>query len=194
MKLLEYEDNDLRIIKTDNALTYALFDALKENVKIKVLNLCKRADVTAMTYYRHFGNKYQLYTFAIKKQLQAFLPIPKKLKPSTMRQLVYYLLVNTQKFIFDSKDVILQSLSKIDKKGIDQSYIGMMFSIYRYYVHQEIKLICGKASSLETSMWANLLSGAIVILFMNQLKCAINVNSKLIWDSTKNLLSFINKY
>ncbi|MCQ3907618.1 MAG: TetR/AcrR family transcriptional regulator [Mycoplasmoidaceae bacterium] len=180
MKLLEYEDNDLRIIKTDNALTYALFDALKENVKIKVLNLCKRADVTAMTYYRHFGNKYQLYTFAIKKQLQAFLPIPKKLKPSTMRQLVYYLLVNTQKFIFDSKDVILQSLSKIDKKGIDQSYIGMMFSIYRYYVHQEIKLICGKASSLETSMWANLLSGAIVILFMNQLKCAINVNSKLI--------------
>lgn len=193
MKLFEYEDNDLRIIKTDNALTSALFEALKENVKIKVLNLCKRADVTAMTYYHHFGNKYQLYSFAIKKQLENFLPIPRKLKPTTMRQLLYYLLEQTQKFIFNNKDVIMPNLSTIDKKGIDKSYIGLMFYIYRYYVHQEIKLVCNK-SNFDTSLWSNLLSGAIIILFVNRARWTTNIKTRYIWDSIKALIALINDY
>lgn len=56
------EKNDLRIIKTKNALYAALFDLMKEKTfeEIKVSDICAKALINRSTFYAHFEDKYEL--------------------------------------------------------------------------------------------------------------------------------------
>ncbi|MGN1442808.1 MAG: TetR/AcrR family transcriptional regulator [Acutalibacteraceae bacterium] len=65
---------DLRIQKTYAALTDALLSILchKSFEDITVNEICVKALVRRATFYKHFGDKYELLTFIIKQQLDIF--------------------------------------------------------------------------------------------------------------------------
>ncbi len=62
---------DLRVQRTYKMLVEALLDALKEKNfdDITVGEICERAMVRRATFYKHFGDKFELFAFAIR-QLQ----------------------------------------------------------------------------------------------------------------------------
>ena len=60
---------DLRIKKTYMALTSTFFELLEEKrfEDITVNELCDRAMVRRATFYKHFGDKYEFFTFIIRE-------------------------------------------------------------------------------------------------------------------------------
>ena len=65
---------DLRIQKTYHALTDTFLALLceKKFEEITVNEICEKALVRRATFYKHFGDKYELMTFVVKKQLNLF--------------------------------------------------------------------------------------------------------------------------
>ena len=59
---------DFRVQRTYKMLTAALMEALKEKSfdEITVGELCERAMIRRATFYKHFGDKYELYAFSIR--------------------------------------------------------------------------------------------------------------------------------
>ena len=60
---------DLRIQKTYLALTSTFYELLEEKCfeDITVNELCDRAMVRRATFYKHFGDKYEFFTFIIRE-------------------------------------------------------------------------------------------------------------------------------
>ena len=65
---------DLRIQKTYLALSGALLAAMGEKTfeAIRVNELCDRAMVRKSTFYKHFGDKYELLAFVVRQGLRWF--------------------------------------------------------------------------------------------------------------------------
>ena len=61
------KENDLRVIKTKNALYNALLDLMKEKTfeEIKVADICNKALINRSTFYAHFQDKYELLSSSI---------------------------------------------------------------------------------------------------------------------------------
>ena len=55
-------ENDLRVIKTKNALFNALIELMKDKTfeEIKVSDICNKALINRSTFYAHFDDKYDL--------------------------------------------------------------------------------------------------------------------------------------
>lgn len=68
------EKLDLRIQKTYIALTRTFFEMLKEMrfEDIKVSDLCERAMIRKSTFYKHFGDKYELLAFVVRREQEKF--------------------------------------------------------------------------------------------------------------------------
>ncbi len=97
---------DLRIIKTHLALNKAFLEMLKEKrfEEITVNELCERAMVRRATFYKHFADKYEFFTFfvsEIQKQFEAeTLALQMDKNPrvyclSMTKKLVEFLVVNS---------------------------------------------------------------------------------------------------
>ncbi|MGN0974099.1 MAG: TetR/AcrR family transcriptional regulator, partial [Bacilli bacterium] len=61
-------NEDIRTLKTYKALETALFSELKEKSfeEIKIVDLCKKANIHRTTFYSHFNDKYELLEYSIK--------------------------------------------------------------------------------------------------------------------------------
>lgn len=97
---------DLRIIKTHMALSKAFLEMLKEKrfEEITINELCERAMVRRATFYKHFADKYEFFSFfvnEIQKQFEAEnLALQTEINPRTYclsmtRKLVEFLVANS---------------------------------------------------------------------------------------------------
>ncbi|MBQ0045478.1 MAG: TetR/AcrR family transcriptional regulator [Mycoplasma sp.] len=182
-----YEELDERIVKTRIALTGAIFEIIKENINVKVLDICKKANITPMTYYHHFDNKKHLLEFAVRSQLQNILPIPRKLKPENMRQLVAYLLKSFLTFAKQNKEIIKASIVKLESKGWENSYIRVLLSTIEYYVYFEIRRLQHNMDEMTIQIWTDTI---VNVLFITMLKRINNIESyefNLMWNCLKAL-------
>ena len=107
---------DLRITKTYKALFETFMDLLEEKQfeKITVHELCERAMVRRATFYKHFADKYEFFTFfirVIKDQFEAeSIPFLTDEKPQE------YFIRMTRKlidFLSEHKDMV-NSIKKSD--------------------------------------------------------------------------------
>lgn len=180
-----YKDLDQRIVNTRVTLSDAIFEIIKRCKKVKVLDICKEANITAMTYYHHFHNKQQLLEYAIKKQLNGILPIPVKLKPINLKHLIYYLIFAFNKFVRENRQLIYSALKQSNENKYLGSYIDLINQIIKKYVIQEIKLLVKNDMYIE--FYANIIFGSICQIFKQIIIKQISVNSNVIWTSVKNV-------
>ena len=56
------KSNDLRVIKTKNALYNTLIELMKDHAfeEIKVSDICTKALINRSTFYAHYNDKYEL--------------------------------------------------------------------------------------------------------------------------------------
>lgn len=66
---------DQRIVKTNNALSEALFHLMETKLieNITVNEVCKKANVRRATFYQHFNDKYDLFAFMAYRARVEFL-------------------------------------------------------------------------------------------------------------------------
>lgn len=65
---------DLRVQRTYKLLTDSLIALLMEKKfeEIQVAEICERAMIRRATFYKHFGDKYELFTYMVKDIQQTF--------------------------------------------------------------------------------------------------------------------------
>ncbi|WAJ22628.1 TetR/AcrR family transcriptional regulator [Lacrimispora xylanolytica] len=107
---------DLRIQKTYMALTSTFFELLEEKrfEDITVNELCKRAMVRRATFYKHFGDKYEFFTFFIREIQEEF---DREIadSPDINTPIDFYInIVHRVMRFMKEKDKLLQSLLKSD--------------------------------------------------------------------------------
>lgn len=186
-----FEDLDERIIKTKIALTGAVFHLIKEEKKIKVLDICHEADITPMTYYHHFGNKQQLLKYAIEDQLVGILPIPAKLKPINLKHLIYYLVCSFNEFIHKNRELICLIIKQNSKHWYYRLYVTHIFDTTRQLIKQEIQsLHLGNLFYID--FWTNIICGSLWNLFNQILINNQSFSNQKIWLSIKTLLSCVS--
>lgn len=103
------EKTDLRIQRTYKLLTDALLEMLNEESfeEITVRNLCQRAMVRPATFYKHFGDKYELFTFIVKeKQRQFHTENPFKSDPKRPQTYYVGLIEQTLGFFEENKSLV----------------------------------------------------------------------------------------
>ena len=90
---------DLRIIKTHKALLEAFMELLEEKLfeDITVHELCERAMVRRATFYKHFADKYEFFTFFIREIQAKFKSETNPLRTAETPH--EYLVAMTQKLI-----------------------------------------------------------------------------------------------
>lgn len=92
---------DPRIIRTYKLLTDALIELLSEKnfEDIQVAEICERATLRRATFYKHFGDKYELFTYMIK-EIQEDFDKNNTIDYDANRPQTYYISMVSQTFDF----------------------------------------------------------------------------------------------
>lgn len=184
-----YDDLDERIIKTKIALSGAIFEIMKMKTTVKVLDICKQADITPMTYYHHFGNKNQLLAFAIKNQFENKMPIPIKLKPQNLRQLIAYVIKIYSEFISDNSQLINVSCDKIMKQKYQDSYIETLINLSCEWIANEVCLLSQGYDVMTINILSNFITYGILLSLIKRFMANQSYKFLNIWNSIKILLN-----
>lgn len=69
------EKTDMRVVRTRTLLKTALLELLAENSleKITVMDICEKSMIHRATFYKHFEDKYQLFSYAIEDLTKTFV-------------------------------------------------------------------------------------------------------------------------
>lgn len=188
---MKYTFNDLdeRIVKTRLALYKAIFEIIKANTTVKVLDICKEANITPMTYYHHFNNKNQLLVFAIKNQFENKMPIPAKLKPTNIRQLIAYLIRTYSEFVLQNSQLLSSSYNKILTKGFDNSYIQILLNTSKEWIFNELNLLNQNYDVMTKNIIANFITYGLINTLIRRTVCRQNCKFVNIWSCIKLLLN-----
>lgn len=105
------EKLDLRIQKTYRALTDTFLEMLEEMPfeQVTVNELCSRAMIRRATFYKHFADKYEFFTFVVKETQSRFLG--RSAKDDGQPQHFYYnTIVSVFDFIDENRTLVASAL------------------------------------------------------------------------------------
>lgn len=103
---------DLRIQKTYLALTNTFLQMLEESrfEDITVNELCNRAMVRRATFYKHFADKYEFFTFVVKEVQRKFL---EKNQNDAMQPRQFYMnIIQSMLDFLDQNELLVSSVMK----------------------------------------------------------------------------------
>lgn len=184
---------DLRIIKTRRVLIDAFFDILKNKVDskpIKVVDICDKAKISSITFYKHFRNKEGLLNYSVNDQLVNKLPIPSKLKPKNLRQLVYYLLEFFEKFYIDNENLIISC--KANQNVMQKTYFDALLKTIEWYTFNELKIILSTYNILELNIITKILVGGLFNFFIKR-KDNTKFSAKIVFNILNKTSNSFNK-
>ena len=105
---------DLRIQKTHKALINALRELLCEKSfdEITVTELCDRAETRKATFYKHFGDKYELFIFMVKELQRIYdEDNEKKYKDGPVKSYYAGIFRSTLDFLEENEQMVLTILN-----------------------------------------------------------------------------------
>lgn len=156
---------DLRIIKTQMALTNALLEILNEKRfdELTVNELCERAMVRRATFYKHFADKYEFFGFFIHQIQDEFVENCRQAQKNTGADYYIYLTNQTIQF-FNEHEKLVNSISK-------SSAFPTLLDILAQEIYQNIllnekeKAVSGTKPSVAPEILATFYSGGIIQIF-----------------------------
>ena len=154
---------DLRVQKTHTALLKALYDLLCEKSfdQITVTELCDRALVRKATFYKHFGDKTELFSYMIREMQQRALE-EKKVQYDPAAPESYYLDVFRYFLEFlDSNEVFIKKILSSSARSslIDRMSEQIEFDLK---LHFKDDLAAGGRFEGDPEMLAALYTGAMI--------------------------------
>ncbi|MTK06008.1 MAG: TetR/AcrR family transcriptional regulator [Hungatella sp.] len=154
---------DLRIQKTYMALTSTFFELLEEKrfEDITVNELCDRAMIRRATFYKHFGDKYEFFTFIIR-EIQA--EFDKEIAGSldTDMPIDFYITIVRRVIIFfTEREKLIQSVLKSE---CFPSLLRILSEQVEFDILQKLKEDAEKGYKLiaDPEVMAHFFTGAIL--------------------------------
>lgn len=154
---------DLRIQKTYMALTSTFFELLEEKrfEDITVNELCERAMVRRATFYKHFGDKYEFFTFFIREIQEEF---DREIadSPDINTPIDFYInIVHRVIKFMREKDKLLQSLLK---SGCLPALLRILSEQVEFDILQKLKADAENGHKLiaDPEVMAHFFTGAIL--------------------------------
>lgn len=154
---------DLRIQKTYMALTSTFYELLEEKrfEDITVNELCDRAMVRRATFYKHFGDKYEFFTFIIREIQGEF---DKEITGSldTDMPIDFYITIVHRVIIFlTERERLIQSVLKSE---CFPSLLRILSEQVEFDIHQKLKENAEKGYRLiaDPEVMAHFFTGAIL--------------------------------
>ncbi|MGN1432228.1 MAG: TetR/AcrR family transcriptional regulator [Ruminococcus sp.] len=110
---------DFRIQRTYKLLTDALLELLKEKDfdDITVCELCDKAMIRRATFYKHFGDKYELFAFVIRELQDSFKEKQTLVYDEKRPQTFYTALLNCTLDFVDRNRSVVTSIIKCSGAG-----------------------------------------------------------------------------
>lgn len=154
---------DLRIQKTYMALTSTFFELLEEKrfEDITVNELCERAMVRRATFYKHFGDKYEFFTFFIREIQEEFDREIADSSDINMPVDFYIHIVRRVMNFIKEKDKLLQSLLK---SGCLPALLRILSEQVEFDILQKLKADAKNGHKLiaDPEVMAHFFTGAIL--------------------------------
>ena len=158
---------DLRIIKTHKALRESLESLLLEKPlsEITVNEICERAMVRRATFYKHFGDKYELLTFILKEmkdEVKDVIAIQDKTHSEVkdIKTILHRDIVITLEYI-ETNESLLRALNNDCSTGLVSQLMTNHFSWdIKEYLTQSGNI--GNINSASSSLMYQLLTGALL--------------------------------
>lgn len=168
------EKQDLRIQKTYLALTNTFLDMLKKKrfEDITVNDLCNQAMVRRATFYKHFADKYEFFTFLVKEIQRTFLE--KNINGATQPRQFYVNIVQSMFDFLDQNELLVNSVMQSSMFSIVLDVISEQTALDIKDKLQEDQRT-GIAISAPPIVLAQLFTGAL----MNISKWWIQQNKKI---------------
>jgi AcrR family transcriptional regulator len=154
---------DLRIQKTYMALTNTFFKLLEEKrfEDITVNELCDRAMIRRATFYKHFGDKYEFFTFVIREiQAEFDREIAGSLDIDVPIDFYITIVRRVMRF-FKEKDRLVQSVLK---SGCFPALLRILSEQVEFDILQKVKENVEKGCKLiaDPEVMARFFTGAIL--------------------------------
>ena len=155
---------DLRIQKTYIALISSFRALLKQKhfENITVNEICDNAMVRRATFYKHFGDKYEFFTFMVRSIMEESFHRDFQINEVENDPLApYYCLVKNVLRILDENDALVQSVIQSDMFPVLLNIISeqIVLDVKAYFVEDKRN---GKDLLLPPELFAEAFSGALI--------------------------------
>lgn len=132
------EKVDFRVYKTRKALVNALYELLCEKSfdKLSVTELCERAEIRKATFYKHFADKNELFTYMIKdlqyknKENKTIVHDPKNPKNYYIQVFQFFL------SFLDDNEYMIQQVMKSSARAL---IIDLLSEQIEFDIRKQIK-------------------------------------------------------
>lgn len=155
------EKQDLRIQKTYLALTSTFMKMLEEMPfeQVTINELCNRAMVRRATFYKHFADKYEFFTFFVKETQRSFLE--RRTQDAGQPQLFYY---NTIASVFCFIDENRTLVASAKKSSMFPILLDVVSEQTARAVQEQLKQDehAGKPLPASPAILAQLFAGALI--------------------------------
>lgn len=140
---------DMRILKTNRSLVEALFALIsdKKFEDITVQSICNSANIRRATFYTHFNDKYELFSFAIRYSYQS-LPSYQSLYSQDRSKDLYLLVINDLISFVEQNEALINSLKR-------SHLIHLMLNIIANDIIEDITKINKEYSETDLILLSN---------------------------------------
>lgn len=169
---------DLRVQRTYKYLTTALLSLMEEkNFKdITVQEICDKAMVRRATFYKHFGDKYELITFYIHQLLKEFQKTQNQVnEPKDSKEYFASMIYQTWQFIEENQ----QNLSKIIQQlDTSNQVLEILSNEIQTDILNHLKSKENTPLVNNPSLLASMITGALVFTIKQWLLEEINITKQ----------------
>ncbi len=137
---------DIRVVKTQKALVEALKKLIAKNTfeEITVQMICDESLVRRATFYDHFANKYELFSFSIQYIYKEFTVYNKLKKQMKSKELYFDLLEEVINFFSENAEFV----KSIIKSNLSTTLISIIFDEIRV----ELKEVFEKDNHIKSKL------------------------------------------
>lgn len=127
---------DLRIVKTHKALSEAFLAMLEEKTfdEITVNELCKQAMVRRATFYKHFADKYDFFSFFIRQTRDGFIKEQHTYSKKEETPYSFYV------FVFQSCLTFMKEHEKLIHNVLKSNALPSLLDILSNEIYQDVLL------------------------------------------------------
>lgn len=180
---------DLRVQRTYKYLMNALLSLMEEkNFKdITVQEICDKAMVRRATFYKHFGDKYELITFYIHQLQEEFRQSQPLAKHHDIREYFASIIYHIWQFVEENRD----ALSKIIRQlGNGSPVLDILSSEIQSGILAYLKQDFNQEELMKgnPALMASMITGAMVFTFKQWLMGEIDITRQEILDLCLQML------
>ncbi|MGN1419340.1 MAG: TetR/AcrR family transcriptional regulator [Acutalibacteraceae bacterium] len=186
------EKVDFRIQRTYKLLTDAMINLLNEKdfESITVSEICEKAMIRRATFYKHFGDKYELYAFIIRQLEDDFKKVHSSEYDKSRPQTFYAMMIRDVLCFADQHRTIVSAVFKSSGAGRLTDILSDEIES-DIYIHLKNDKANGAILPCNPKLMASMITGALVYTIKRWLVDEMDVSKEEMINLCMSLLKVL---